>query len=69
MVRVLSQKDSLVIKKKLHSTLNSINNLFKEDENEDKIRTNGNNKVEIYNNSANSRLKMEHLQWTFAKKD
>ncbi len=69
MVRVLSQKDSLVIKKKLHSTLNSINNLFKEDENEEKIRTNGNNKVEIYNNSANSRLKMDHLQWTFAKKN
>jgi hypothetical protein len=68
MVRVLSEKDSLLIRKKLHNTLNSLNNLFMDDEIEDN-EINESNKIEKDNNSVNVRRRIDNLQLTFAKKN
>ena len=68
MVRVLSEKDSLLIRKKLHNTLNSLNNLFMDDEIGDN-QINESNKIEKGNNSVSVRRRIDNFQLTFAKKN
>ena len=69
MIRTISQKDSLIMKKQLHNTLYSFNNLFTEDDDDNnEINVNNNNK-EGKENSVNEEKKIDNFQWTFAKKN
>lgn len=68
-VRTLSEKDSLAIKKKLHNTLNSLRNIFTEEDEDFLYEKNFCFKEEKENNSINVGKKVDNLQWTFAKKN
>ena len=76
MIRNLSQKDSLILRKNLHNTLYSYKNLFTEEEEEknddnktfeenkdEKNEKDNNNKINVNENNS------DNLQWTFAKKN
>ena len=76
MIRNLSQKDSLILRKNLHNTLYSYKNLFTEEEDEknddnktfeenkdEKNEKDNNNKINVNENNS------DNLQWTFAKKN
>jgi len=70
MKRTISQKDSLIMKKQLHNTLYSFNNLFTEDDDDNNdINVNDNNNKEGKENSVNEEKKIDNFQWTFAKKN
>ena len=76
MIRNLSQKDSLILRKNLHNTLYSFKNLFTEEDNEnfDDNKTyeeKKNDKIEKDNNNKNNgnENNSDNLQWTFAKKN
>ena len=74
MIRSLSQKDSLIMKKNLHKTLYSFKNLFtdEDEEDNDKYNDNENNnedKLNDKNNIIEDKKKSDNLQWTFAKKN
>ncbi len=57
------------MKKQLHNTLYSFNNLFTEDDDDNnEINVNNNNK-EGKENSVNEEKKIDNFQWTFAKKN
>jgi len=76
MIRNLSQKDSLILRKNLHNTLYSFKNLFTEEEDDknddnkayeenkyEKNEKDNNNKININGNNS------DNLQWTFAKRN
>ena len=66
MIRSLSQKDSLIMRRNLHDSLYSFKNLFTdEDENNN---TKKEEKKKEFGNIINEK-KEDNLQWTFAKKN
>ena len=65
MIRSVSQKDSLLLKKNLHENLYSFKILFSEEKDNDDI-DNGNNKDE--QNINKEEKKGDNFHWTFAKK-
>ena len=84
MIRALSQKDSLIMKKNLHNSLYSFKNLFtdeddneengkKEEENENDEKNKDNKQIKFNNktnnNSRENEQKTDSFQWTFAKKN
>lgn len=69
MIKSLSQKDSLIMKKNLHNTLYSFRNLFTDDdeviENNGMVESNENKNI----TEEKKKLDSDNLQWTFAKKN
>ena len=76
MIRNLSQKDSLILRKNLHNTLYSYKNLFTEEEDDknDENKTYEENKDEKNEKDNNNKINInennsDNLQWTFAKRN
>ena len=68
MVRSLSQKDSVIIRKNLHKTLHSFKNLFTEEDNEkNEIKNNKEEHTKDNKNNIQLEKKLDSFQWTFAK--
>lgn len=68
MIRSLSQKDSLIIRKNLHKTLHSFKNLFTEEDNEkNEIKNNEEEYKKENKNNIQLEKKVDSFQWTFAK--
>ena len=73
MVKSLSEKDSLILRKNLHNVLYSFKNLFTdEDEEKNNIKENQENKEgniqKNNNNNVITEKKLDSFQWTFANK-
>ena len=70
MVRSVSQKDSLILKKNLHDNLYSFEILFSEEKDKDDNNVDvDNNKTEEEQNKNKEVQKADNFQWTFAKKN
>ena len=77
MIRSISLKDSLIMRKNLHNTLYSFKNLFTEDDDDDNnaIINNEENKEDKEDNDniniekGKKIEKLDNFQWTFAKKN
>lgn len=76
MIRTLSQKDSLILRKNLHNTLYSFKNLFTEEDDEKNVNNENDDEEKKdekngkdNNNFINGNVKNDNLQWTFAKKN
>ena len=70
MVRSVSQKDSLILKKNLHDNLYSFEILFSEEkEKDDNNDKEDNNKTEEEQNKNKEVKKVDNFQWAFAKKN
>ena len=68
MVRSISQKDSLIMRKNLHNTLHSFKNLFVEEDNEENEIKNDKEDEKNDNDNILLEKKADSFQWTFAKK-